>query len=395
MIPSPSVLMWEHHAWDSPIRVGGRAFAERFLDAGWRVAWLNGPLAPWNLLGGNEEVSRRRRLWREGGRRIPRDRGELFCYAPLSAVPYRAYPLLDREWFHRRSLRLTLPPLARRLGEAGFESVELLWLATGSPFLPLLDGIRHRQSLYRLSDETGAFPDTPRSYRGLEEEMMRRVDGVIATAASLADRARRFNRRVLLLPNGVDLARFAGPGAGRPVGSGPGGRRRAVYVGALDSWFDTDRIAALARSFPGVDFVLAGPIRMATDWAAGLPNVSLPGPIPPERVPGFLAGADVGLIPFVDSPLTRAIHPVKLYEYLAAGVPVVAADLEEIRRIGSPAYLAGSDAAWREAFAAALEDPRRQEFVAFASRHDWSRRFADLTAFLGGEAVGARLREAR
>lgn len=57
---SPSVLMWEHHAWDSPIRVGGRAFAERFLQAGWSVAWINGPLAPWNLFGGNDEVARRR-----------------------------------------------------------------------------------------------------------------------------------------------------------------------------------------------------------------------------------------------------------------------------------------------------------------------------------------------
>jgi hypothetical protein len=52
--------MWEHHAWDSPIRVGGRAFAERFLQAGWSVAWINGPLAPWNLFGGNDEVARRR-----------------------------------------------------------------------------------------------------------------------------------------------------------------------------------------------------------------------------------------------------------------------------------------------------------------------------------------------
>jgi glycosyltransferase involved in cell wall biosynthesis len=395
MMAAGSMLMWEHHAWDSPIRVGGRAFAERFLERGWRVAWLNGPLAPWNLAGGNDEVVRRRRVWREGGRRVRRDPGELFCYAPLSLVGYRPYPLLDREWFHRQSLRLTAPPLFPKLRAAGFEAVDLLWLATGSPFFPLLDRVRRHQCVYRLSDETGAFPDTPRSYRGLEEAMMRRVDGVIATAAVLAERARRFNRRVLLLPNGVDLARFAAPGAGSSRPAAGGDRRRAVYVGALDSWLDTARIELLARSFPQVDFVLAGPIRIPTGWARTRPNLQLCGPVPPDRVPGLLAGADVGLIPFLDSPLTRAIHPVKLYEYLAAGLPVVASDLEEIRRIGSPAHLAGSDAGWQEAFAAALQDRRREEFVAFAARHDWSRRFADLCAFLGYEGSADRRREAR
>src|SRR4029450_1712076 len=101
---SSSVLMWEHHAWDSPIRVGGRAFAERFLQAGWHVAWIHGPLAPWNLLGGNDEVARRRRCWARGGMQTAQGPGRLFRYAPLSCIPYRRYPVLNRPWFHRHAL---------------------------------------------------------------------------------------------------------------------------------------------------------------------------------------------------------------------------------------------------------------------------------------------------
>src|SRR5213594_1346816 len=156
-----SVLMWEHHAWESPIRVGGRAFAERFLGDGWNVAWLNGPLAPWNLLGGNDEVVRRRASWRSGGREIPQAKGRLFTYASLALVPYRPYPVLDRAWFHRHALDGTLPGLFRILRERGFAKVDLLWLATGSPMLPLLDRLPHAVSLYRLSDDTVSFPDTP------------------------------------------------------------------------------------------------------------------------------------------------------------------------------------------------------------------------------------------
>jgi len=385
-----SVLMWEHHAWDSPIRVGGRAFAERFLQAGWDVAWINGPLAPWNLVGGNDEVARRRDCWRRGGVDIATaSGGRLFLYAPLAMVPYRSYPVLNRPWFHRHSLDGALASLRRVLQERGFGKVDLLWLATGSPMLPLLQSLPHGKSLYRLSDETSAFPDTPKSYRALEEEALSRVDFTVATAASLAERASRLCARVLLLPNGVDGARFFGARRDEEAAGQPRRLKRIVYVGALDSWFDGKKVQALSNAFPNAEIVLAGPIRMEVEWASALTNVHLPGPVMPEEVPRLLAGCDVGIIPFVDSPLTRSIHPVKLYEYCAAGLPVVASDLDEIRRIGSPARLARSDSEWVDAVRSAWQEHRREETLAFAARHDWSVRFAALMDFVGEGAPSA------
>jgi len=382
-----SVLMWEHHSWESPVRVGGRAFAEQFLAQGWRVGYLNGPLAPWSLWGGNDEVRRRRLSWRSGGEDRGAAGGRLVTYTPLSLIPYRVYPILDRPWFHRHSLDVTWPDLFAWLQAKGFGEVDLLWLATGSPLLPLLSRARFRRSLYRLSDETASFPDTPRSYAAVEVEAMRCVDLVVATALSLASRAKRYNPNVLLLPNGVDLGRFRA--ARERVGKERTAPmpRRVVYVGAIDSWFDTSCVAALARSLPAVVFELAGPARAGAGWASGLPNVRHLGPIPPAEVPDFLARADVGIIPFVDSPLTRAIHPVKLYEYFAAGLPVVASDLEEIRRIGSPALLARNDREWVDAVKVALDEGKREEFFIFAARHDWSGRFLNLMKALG-EPVG-------
>jgi glycosyltransferase involved in cell wall biosynthesis len=382
--------MWEHHAWDAPIRVGGRAFAEKFLESGWNVAWLNGPLAPWNLMGGPDEVRRRRANWRLGGESRVVGSGRLFAYAPMSVIPYRPYPVLDRPWFHRRSIELTLPPLGRTLEREGFAEVDLLWLATGSPFLALLDRKRHRKSLYRLSDDTLSFPDTPRSYGSLEEEVLRRVDRVIATAGSLAERARRFNSRVLLLPNGVDLRRFTRSQAGTFRSPREGRPPRLVYVGAIDSWLDTALVTALSRALPGTEIHLAGPSRIGFSWAKGTPGVRWKGTVPPEEVPEILAESDVGIIPFRDTPLTRAIHPVKLYEYFAAGLPVVATDLEEIRRIGSPALLARNVSEWVDAIRTVLNTGRRPEYPAFAARHDWSRRFADLLSFLEEPAGLAR-----
>jgi hypothetical protein len=377
-----TALFWEHHAWESPIRVGGRAFAERFLESGWEIAYLNGPLAIWNLFAGNDEVRRRRRSWLAGGEERRWGSGRLFTYAPLAPIPYRAYPLLRRAWFHRHALDATWPPLPRLLASKGFPRVDLLWLATGSPMLPLLDRVRFGRSLYRLSDETAWFPDTPRSYPEVEEEAMRRVDWVVATAHSLAERARRVTRNVLLLPNGVDLDRFDRARDSLGALPRPEERPRAVYVGAIDSWLDTGVLSRLARALPGADLVLAGPDRVGRGWARDLPNVRHVGPVAPEQVPALLAGSSVGLIPFRDTPLTRAIHPVKIYEYFAAGLPVVATDLEEIRRIGSPALLAATPEQWVDRVREALAAGSRPEYRAFAARHDWKTRFSALMQVL-------------
>ncbi|HEV8335735.1 MAG TPA: glycosyltransferase [Candidatus Polarisedimenticolia bacterium] len=388
---SPAAIMWEHHSWESPIRVGGRAFAARFLDEGWSVAWLNGPLAPWNLAGGNDEVRRRRACWRQGGVRLRAGSGRLFAYAPLSPFAYRRHPLLDRRWLHRHALSLTVPGLMRRLEGEGFGRIDLLWLATGSPLLPLLEKVKFDLSLYRVSDHAAAFPDTPRSYAKIEEEALRRVDRVVATALSLAERASRFNSRVLLLPNGVDLRRFPI----LPKRMWPAPAARIIYLGAIDSWFDTAAVAALARGLPEAEIVLAGPNRLGRSWAKELPAVKFQGPVSAEEVPRILGESDLGIIPFRDTALTRAIHPVKLYEYFAAGIPVVAADLEEIRRIASPALLARNGSEWVDAARSALAGGRRSEYRAFAERHDWGTRYAELMAFLGRPAAlsGRRARE--
>ena len=96
-------------------------------------------------------------------------------------------------------------------------------------------------------------------------------------------------------------------------------------------------MAAAARAFPDWRFRLAGKVEDPEVAAlAGLPNLETVGEIPFADVAGFLAGLDVALVPFRDLPLTRAVDPVKLYEALAMGLPVVARRLPETERWAEP-----------------------------------------------------------
>lgn len=382
--------MWEHFAPGGPIRVGGHHLADRFLRDGAEIAWCVGPISPINFIKTNRETRARLRLWWRGGERAAA--GKPFAYAPMTIAPYRPYPLFSSRAMHRLTLRATIPRLTRVLSRAGFDRVDLLWMTPGSPLLALLDAIPHGRSVYRMSDDTPAFPDTPKSYAGIEEETVRRVDLVVATARCLADRAQRLGaRRVLHLPNACDPTRFSSGPFKEPADLSRWPRPRAIYAGAIDSWFDVALLAEMAALRPDWSFVLLGPVRTDLRRLEGLANVVLLGPRDYCDLPAYLGAADAGLVPFRKEPLTEAIHPIKVYEYCAAGLPVVSVPLRETAATGAPILFAGNAAAFAEALDRALgeNDAARRERIAFARSNSWDARYGRLKEMLATIATPA------
>ena len=121
---------------------------------------------------------------------------------------------------------------------------------------------------------------------------------------------------VEIVPNAARIPELSGakpvPGLARPS---------LVYVGTIDAWFDWDSILSAARNHPEWSFELVGPVVARPEEAPG--NIHFHGPVPHEAVADWLVSADVLLIPFVRNRLIDAVDPVKMYEYLAAGRPIV------------------------------------------------------------------------
>jgi glycosyltransferase involved in cell wall biosynthesis len=237
--------------------------------------------------------------------------------------------------------------------------------------------------VYDRIDLHAGFPGVPPEIEAVETELIRVADLVSATAGALAERPRELGARVLFLPNAADLATFSPQlrDEARPAAAQIG------YVGALGPWFDSAALRHAARAFPGWRFRLAGRVE-APEVAAlsDLPNVELAGEIPFREVPGFLAGLDVALVPFRDLPLTRAVDPVKLYEALAMGLPVVARRLPETERWSEPlVYLYESPEDFvRQVHRAVEEDSpeRRAERCRAAQSESWERRAEELLSAL-------------
>jgi hypothetical protein len=151
----------------------------------------------------------------------------------------------------------------------------------------------------------------------------------------------------------------------------------AIYIGAMDVWFDWELMNFSVAHLPGVSFVLVGPDDRARKMLKPAKNLFILGARPYGQLPGYVQHAAVGLIPFDVAnhrDLVSSIHPLKLYEYLASGVPVVAVEWEELHNLRSPAALTKGRDHFLTAIQEAISRPPEQSVLqSYASGKDWSR----------------------
>ena len=165
---------------------------------------------------------------------------------------------------------------------------------------------------------------------------MAEADVVAASAVDLLTEVRETRPDAVLVANGVDFDHFSGDHP-RPddLADIPADARVVGYYGALAEWFDYDLLHAAARRLADWHFVLIGPDydgTASTHPALALPNVHWLGTRPYATLPAYLDAFTVATIPFVVNDVTHAVSPLKLFEYMAGGKPVVTPPLRECAR---------------------------------------------------------------
>jgi glycosyltransferase involved in cell wall biosynthesis len=209
-----------------------------------------------------------------------------------------------------------------------------------APSHTLVDRFSDTIVVYDLLDDLSIYDEDEhrlperRRVRHHHRTLVKEADIVLASNPVLVERHR--NERddgILLVENGVDLGRFTpeGPVAPELDRAGP----VAGFHGAIARWVDLDLVRAVAELRPSIRFVLVGPVEPGVEDGLerllGLPNVHHLPEQPSDLIPSFVRGFDVGLVPFVVNEMTQGVTPLKMYEYLACGVPVVATPLPACR----------------------------------------------------------------
>jgi glycosyltransferase involved in cell wall biosynthesis len=264
--------------------------------------------------------------------------------------------------------------------------------------LSLIRAVKPRLAVYYCADYLSESSPGARKLVPYEREMLAVADLVLVTSEGLQSHAKKVAARVELLPSGVRFDDFdrARQSAERPPAldgiEGP----VVGFVGSVRDQIDLPLLAAVTELLPEMTFVLAGPLLTDASRLAARPNVRILGPVSHADVIRTVAHFDAGIVPYVMSSFTRHIMPLKLKEYLAAGLPVVATSLPAVVSFAAdhPGVIAFANDA--QAFAAALRTAvkdhhpdaivRRREV---ARRYDWSTQMASMITLIE-EMLAAR-----
>ncbi len=329
------------------------------------------------------------RIWRRLRRGLapPRAADGLHVLSPL-VLPLHSHAAVRA--LNRRLLRAQVRRAAHRLGMGR----AILWA-----YVPqaeaLIEALDPELVVYHCVDDAAAVAGIDgESFRATERRFVAQADLVLASAPALAARMRELSENVLYAPNVADTDLFAraldpgpaGAGADPAVAALP--RPRILFTGAIVATkLDVPLLAALALARPEWSFALVGPVGPGdprTDLSAlrDVPNIHLLGPRTYAQLPNALLAADAGLIPYARNPITESVFPMKVYEYLAAGLPVVATPLPALADVAEVATAPDAEGIARllEEAIAADSPERRAERSRAAAAHSWERRLEEIAA---------------
>jgi GT2 family glycosyltransferase/glycosyltransferase involved in cell wall biosynthesis len=232
--------------------------------------------------------------------------------------------------------------------------------------------------VYDCMDEWENFPKIDERLLEMERQLVQSCDLLVVTAQRLYDKWSVYQRPMILARNATDYDFYA---AGcQPNDLLLNAKHPIVgYFGAIADWFDVDLMLEVAELRPDYTFVLLGGIfDVDVSGLRALPNVRLLGQQPYETMPQYLYHFDACVIPFKINSITEATDPVKLYEYLSGGKPVVSVNLPELEPYRDYVYTANDAADFAEKIDLALKVDNAsliRERKALAGRHTWSTRY--------------------
>lgn len=319
------------------------------------------------------------RRWAEGARAAAEN---VYLYSPPVVLPFGSmFPWVNR--LNQRWILFFVRRVARRLG---FKN-PLVWTYLPNS-LPLALGLEPGALVYDCVDEHSEFTGLidREAVLAMERDLLAGSDLVFTTAPGLYEAKKPYARNIYLVPNAADIALFSlADREETPVPGDVAGLPHPLlgFVGVIHHWIDLDLIEYLALNRPEWSVAMVGPVGagVSVDRLRALPNVHFLGRRDKEDLPGYLKAFDVCLNPFRKNNLTDRVNPLKLYEYLASGRPVVSVDMPGVAEFRDVIEIAGDYGGFLEAVERALESESpalKSRRLEAAGNNSWENRVREI-----------------
>jgi glycosyltransferase involved in cell wall biosynthesis len=332
---------------------------------------------------GREKIGRSQ-TWRP---RLTKARENLYVYGPPALTPISGRPPLREllDYVDRGLLR-------RAMKRLGLQS-PFIWLSRPS-MIGRIGQFDERMVIYHVVDEYAAYGDMSGAAREIvqeqERQLLRLADLVIVVSQPLLEAKKPYNSNTHLVPNAVNYEAFVeilNNQPTQPADLAAIPRPVIGYSGLISSRLDFALLTQLAGAHPEWSWVFVGSVKGAQDdpmlkRLQGLSNVYFLGPKPIASVPYYVSGFDVALIPYRLTEETRNASPLKLYDYLACGKPVVSVDVPAVRPYAHLVQIVPGPAQFESAIETSLSEPedgRVAQRRAVVAAQTWTQRAAHIS----------------
>jgi len=246
----------------------------------------------------------------------------------------------------------------------------ILWLTVPS-HINLIDSYNPDLVIYDAVDEPkGEFASWAQYYPAILE----RADLVFCSSQSIFEYFSQRHPHVYFVPNGVDYVHFSPPPVQRPLDL-PSGKPIIGYSGAIAPWVDWELLSVVIRENPDLNFVFIGALFQLHRFPLKFKNVFYLGLKNYYELPGYLHHFEIGLIPFLQTEMTKGCNPIKLYEYYATGIQVLGTPLPELLAIPNINLESNSQLfSLRLRYLLEGNDFSKAERMAYAQANDWGER---------------------
>lgn len=259
----------------------------------------------------------------------------IYIWSPV-AIPFHKYEGL------RYINSLYIAKMVRRILSKFDIKNPIIW-----SYLPnAIDVIKRLDAsciVYHCIDDYSEFTDVPvRAFQRMELEMLQSATLTVVSSRRLLALKRPYSKNITYIPHGVDLKGFQHQLRNKiklpDIDSVKG--PIAGFVGRIADWIDIELVCRCASELRNWNFIFVGPSNIDLSRYLGMPNMTFLGKKEHRLIPHYIDRFDVCLMPFVQNKLVASVNPLKMYEYLAVGKPVVSVPMPEIEEFSGVVTIA-------------------------------------------------------
>lgn len=382
------IVFASHTNLSNTFKVGSHHLAYQLANRGHEVLHISTPVSLFHFLK-LKDRDMKQRLYDaiRGPRQVAKG---LYEYIPFAVFP--AMSITEKLMANDMNVMLrTIPSIRKLLKKIDFVEADALIIDQPS-FMSLWKYIKSEQVIYRPTDLYHNMKHNGDIITKIEEKIVAASQAVVATSHPVGAYIQSINRTnvpIHIIANGVDIDAFPyDPRAELPQDIVHLPSPRAIYVGSLDERFGKDAVKHIAETFPNLTIVIIGPYtKTVRDYFVSSPNIHLLGRKPYDEISKYLNHSDIAILPLSDQPSNKGRSPMKIYEYMSTGLPVVASWTPELAAREDPYVYLGKDSfALANHIQHLLDHPytvnKRREVSLYAQQFSWSTKGIELEKLL-------------